>query len=124
MRPTIDLVLNSKRHGQIRSVYALWANLGNTERRFAQLLQRLDDLRASARYLRGRRPLSETEANECASLLAEMRAHVGGRVDGTDLPEAFFVYATREINAGTLITRGDFSLKRPSPPSTSAPAGN
>jgi hypothetical protein len=64
-RPTVDLVLNRKTgHGWIRSVYATWANLGNSDARYPKLLQRLENLRDSARYLRGGEALDLREAEE------------------------------------------------------------
>lgn len=113
-RPTIDLVLNSKgRHGWIRGVYASWANLGNTDGRYPKLLQRLEDLRAPARYLRGGAELDVGEAKEIAVTLREMRTHVQGRVDGTALPEQFFLFAARDIEGGTIVSADDFSLWPP-----------
>jgi hypothetical protein len=113
-RPTVDLVLNRKTgHGWIRSVYATWANLGNSDARYPKLLQRLENLRYSARYLRGGEALNLREAEEVAEALREMRAHVQGRADGTMLPEQFFVYATRDLKGGMVVRRDDFALWPP-----------
>lgn len=109
-RPTIDLVLNSKSHSAIRSSYSLWAHLGNTDMRYSQLLHRLNDVRDPARYLRGDEDLTEGEAEATLELLGDMREHVQGRVAGSASDhDRFFVYATRELKAGQLVTEGDFS---------------
>lgn len=92
-RPTIDIVLNSKSHGAIRSSYSLWANLGNTDIRYSKILHRLDDLRDPARYLRGDKNLTQEEAEVTLELLGEMRKHVQRRVDGSASDhDRFFVY--------------------------------
>jgi hypothetical protein len=55
-RPTVELALNSKTHGAVSGPYHQWANLGNTDVRFARMLSRLLTLRGAGRYLRA--PLS------------------------------------------------------------------
>ena len=48
-------IRDTKQHRVRRGVYNAWAASGNTEQRFADLLNTLQDLRAPARYLE--RPL-------------------------------------------------------------------
>lgn len=113
-RPTVERVLNSRKHGGVARPYHLWANLGNTDARFAQLLKRLSAMRGPARYLDTELELSAREAGEIVDLLEAMEQHVTGVVDGTlegEAPQSFNVYATREIRAGQLVGSEDFTLK-------------
>jgi hypothetical protein len=117
-RPTVELVLNSKRHAAVSTNYHLWARLGNTEARFAKLLSRLSDLRGSARYLDGRNLLTQAEAKEGLETLEAMEQHVADIVDGVTRDEntpVMTVYATRPIRAGELVGAGDYSLRPPKP---------
>lgn len=117
-RPTVELVLNSKRHTAVSTNYHLWARLGNTEARFAKLLSRLTDLRGSARYLEARFDLQQAEAEEALAALAAMEQHVADVVNGVTREEdrpVMTVYATRPIRAGELVGAGDYSVRPPKP---------
>lgn len=114
-RPTIDLVLDSRKHEAVRSNYHLWAHLGNTDDRFAKLLTRLWELRGAARYLDDERQLSKGEAQKTVMALEAMHAHVSAVVTGQPRGEGpgFSVYATRPIRGGELVREGDFSVRPP-----------
>lgn len=115
-RPTVDLVLNSKRHGSVATPYHAWAKLGNTEGRFAALLKTLTDLRGSARYLQRDLDIATNVAWEMMQTLDAMAAHVlevlGDEVGG-GAPSQFNVYATRDIDAGHLVTAADSTIYPP-----------
>jgi len=67
-------VLVARRHQAISAKYNLWSKLGNTERRFADLLNRLPDLRSSARYVRGDLGLTTDEATVMLAVAEDMLA--------------------------------------------------
>jgi uncharacterized protein (UPF0332 family) len=112
-QPTIEIVLNSRTHNAISTPYNLWANLGNTDKRYASLLGRLHERRSTARYLHRSNSLTSTEATETLELLTEMHAHVKACAEGSSARDSFTVYATRELRAGQLIMSGDFTLVPP-----------
>jgi uncharacterized protein (UPF0332 family) len=114
-RPTIEIVLNSRTHAAIATPYNLWANLGNTDKRYARLLDRLHARRSTARYLQGVQPLTHSEAKEVLATLTDMHEHVKRRAQETPAEgdDRFNVYATRELRAGELVRSGDFTLKPP-----------
>lgn len=58
-------VYGAKTHRTPRNLYNQWANLGNTEQRFATLLNFLTELRNSARYGHSKFSLSPGKATEC-----------------------------------------------------------
>lgn len=66
-------ILESKRHPTIARRFNRWAGkLGNADPRFAQLLNHLDKIRGSARYLRAEYELSPQEAKEMEETAEEM----------------------------------------------------
>jgi hypothetical protein len=91
--------------------YNQWAKLENTDPRFAGLLNRLGELRASARYLRADFELDAAEATEILALLGAMRNHVEEvrpkRTLGDHPPRGYHVVATRDLRAGELILETD-----------------
>jgi uncharacterized protein (UPF0332 family) len=115
-RPTVELVLNSKKHAGVASAYHQWADLENTDRRFARLLGQLGNHRSAARY--GARPLAIdlVSAAEIRSLLLEMRNYVRRQVEsnpGAGEPNVFYAYAAREMRAGEVVGTDDFTIIRP-----------
>jgi hypothetical protein len=115
-RPTVDLVLNSRSHDAIARPYHAWAKLGNTDVRFAKLLGRLAERRSAARYLDRDLDVDESDAEQIAGLLGEMREHAEARVNGGGgraEPDVIYAYATRELRAGELVLGGDLSVMPP-----------
>lgn len=115
-RPTVDLVLQSRSHGAVTSNYDAWAKLGNSDLRFAKLLNRLADLRPAARYRQRPFVFDLTRGQELLADLDAMLEHVRiGVVSGVSDAEGnvFYMYATREILAGELVGVGDFTLLAP-----------
>lgn len=75
--PLPDRVLrDAKSHRTVHSRYNHWARSGNTEQRFADLLNELGQMRASARYQRGDFELKRERAAEMLATLQDMLAHV------------------------------------------------
>ncbi len=109
--PTLDLVENVKSHRTVASTYNLWARLGNTEQRFADLLNRFGAARASIVYVSGP---AATYPDPATSLrdLDDMHAHVA-RIIAGDGPRSIRVVATRDIEAGLLVGPDDCSLYPP-----------
>ncbi|HEY5815759.1 MAG TPA: hypothetical protein VIS95_05405 [Solirubrobacterales bacterium] len=109
-----DKRVMTRKHMTVRSFYNQWAKLENTDLRFAGLLNRLGELRASARYLRADFELGNSEASEILSLLGEMRDHVEAvrvkRTLGNRVPRGYRVIATRDMRAGEMMTPGDAQL--------------
>lgn len=116
-RPTIEIVLNSRKHAAIATAYNLWANLENTDKRYARLLDRLHARRPAARYLQGTQPIRRSEAEEVIEVLTDMYEHVKDCTERTrvESDDRFNVYATRELRAGEIVRSGDVTLKPPRP---------
>jgi hypothetical protein len=115
-RPTVELVLNSHSHAGVSRPYNAWAKLRNSDPRFAKLLGRLAEMRPAARYLQRELPLDPAGATDLLHLLEEMHAHVQAAVadgSGRGEPNVFYVYAARELRAGEIVRRGDFTLTPP-----------
>jgi len=70
---------SAKTHGTVRSRYNRWAKFGNTEPRFAVLLNSLGELQEKAKYRRSRFSLTPAEAVEYMETLRDMRRHVERR---------------------------------------------
>jgi len=70
---------SAKTHGTVRSRYNLWARFGNTDPRFAALLNSLGDLQRKAKYRRSQFALTSSEAAEYLETLRKMRKHVDRR---------------------------------------------
>lgn len=107
---TLREVVDAKSHKTARTTYQTWAQLGNTEQRFARLLTRLDEARGAATYLRGSRPLDAAEAMQVLADLEDMEAWVAGVVHG-DGPRTISLVATRAIDAGELIGLEDAQIR-------------
>ena len=122
-RPTIEIVLNSRTHAAITTHYNLWANLGNTDKRYARLLDRLHARRSTARYMQGAQLLTHSEAEEVLATLTDMHEHVKRRAQEapSERDDRFNVYATRELRAGELVRSGDFTLAPPRSKSDESP---
>jgi hypothetical protein len=119
--PTIDDALVANSHGGVATPYSLWARLDNTEAGFVRLLYRLQELRPAGRYLNKQLALNDGEPDDLFKQLSEMEAHVRRVVDGQetvrgDGPHGFNVIAAREVRAGQLVTRDDYTLRPPKPP--------
>lgn len=108
--PTVDIALNARRHGSVGGPYNVWAHLANTEARFARLLNRLQGLRDPARYLVGDLSLDTDGARELLDELDAMREHVARAVAGDDHQRGYNVIATRDVRAGTLVKKSDYTL--------------
>ena len=65
--------IRGKRHGAVRAPFNLWGKLGNTDRGFPELLNRLAGLRPDARYLE--KPLAIGESDCCSFLARAQRLH-------------------------------------------------
>lgn len=123
--PTIEAALAASSHGAVATPYSLWARLDNTDPRFVRLLYRLQELRPAGRYLNKALALKDDEPESLLTLLAEMEAHVRRVVEGADTregPHGFNVIATRDIKAGQLVMRSDFTLRPPKTPKEPDPA--
>lgn len=70
--PRLD---SAKTHDSVRARYNLWARFGNTDLRFAALLNSLADWQRNAKYKRTKFSLSDVQAAECMKMLKAMRAH-------------------------------------------------
>lgn len=119
--PTVEVVLSSSSHNAVARPYHTWAKLGNTDVRFAKLLGRLTQLRVSARYRERDLGVDHAGVDEILELLEEMRSHVEAQLQEESHPDeanVFYVYATRAIQAGEIVRRGDFSIY----PLTNTPA--
>lgn len=65
-------VSSSKKHGTVHSRYNQWGNLGNTDARYPELLNKLSSLRGPSRYLQKDFQLSVEEANEMLQVAEDM----------------------------------------------------
>jgi HEPN domain-containing protein len=101
--PLPDPTLLTGRHGTIGSNYNLWARIGNTEQRFADLLNRLGELRGPGRYLRKALSLDASAARQMLATLDEMRVHAGAVVSDSSPRAGFSVYAHRVIRRGEVV---------------------
>lgn len=68
-----------KTHGTVRSRYNHWARFGNTEARFAELLNVLGDLQDKAKYKRSQFSLTSSKAAQHLETLHDMRSHAERR---------------------------------------------
>lgn len=99
-----DKALLRAGHGTIASSFNLWARLGNTEQRFADLLNELTEARAGARYLRSSFELSPERARELMEAVRDFVSHVRERlieeVGAETRPRGYNLIAHRELRAG------------------------
>lgn len=109
--PTIEPALVARRHGSVAGPYNLWAKLGNTDPRYAALLNQLGHMRSGARYLNGGFALKNAEAALMLPVLDEMAEHVRTAVEDVLSERSYQVIAARPMRAGALVKPGDFTLK-------------
>ncbi len=106
-------VYGAKTHRTPRNLYNQWANLGNTEQRFATLLNFLTELRNSARYGHSKFALSPGKATECMETIWDMRRHVEEvrpkRSLSAGLTRSFTVVAKRNLLGGQIVDTDDAS---------------
>jgi uncharacterized protein (UPF0332 family) len=70
-----EKLLKAKTHGAVAGRFNRWAQLGNTEPRYAKLRNKLEELRAAGPYLRGEFGLDGAQAQEMLATLKAMRSH-------------------------------------------------
>jgi hypothetical protein len=70
---TVSL-MTSKKHNYVLSKYNAYSKQGNTERRFAQLLNNLANLRNAARYPNGSFSVTQQQAEQMLEVAEEMFA--------------------------------------------------
>jgi hypothetical protein len=113
-QPTVELVLNRASHKAVSRAYNAWSALGNTERRFAQLLDRLHELRSAGRYLDRELTIDSWTVAAILSTLDDMHEHVRASVSGqtADAPEeaAQTFIARRSLQAGELVISDDVTI--------------
>ncbi len=110
---TTDEVIGARKHTQVASAYQLWARLGNTDKVFARLLNRLSAARRSATYLDKPFDWSESEAKAALFDLRRFQRHVEKIAREGERPDKINVISTRAIEAGTLVARNDAVLRPP-----------
>lgn len=100
----------ARTHKTLKSLYNQWANIGNTEPRFARLLNRLLELRANARHLAGPLDLSSQEVSNLLVEVGDLRSRVEGLV-GEDDPDPasppqkqLMAVASQPLKAGQIVT--------------------
>lgn len=108
--PSAELVATARTHQTVRSTYALWAKLGNTDPRFAKLLDTLEDRRSAATYVRGVFHATPVDAEGDLAVLREMLDWVTAVREGRG-PEVIHLVAHREIEAGRLVGVDDLGLR-------------
>lgn len=100
----------SRKHPHVQSVYDLWLRLGNTDPRFPSLLRELSDLRGSATYVNKPFSLDEAAAAEQLRTLRDLAEHARSVVRSTK-GRAINLIATRSIDAGTLVSNTDVTIR-------------
>jgi hypothetical protein len=105
-------VADSKSHGRLRGTYQLWARLGNTEQRFARLLNELDRRRPALTYCLGDDARDASVAREQQAELRDLADWVQ-RVVAGDGPREIRLYATQDISAGQLVSRDATNIRPP-----------
>jgi uncharacterized protein (UPF0332 family) len=111
--PTIELAQNVNSHRALSVAYNLWTGrLGNSDRRFADALNRLAKLRRQARYLTTELAGDKEEAAELLAVLDDMEQHVTHLAEApmSELPDGFTVMATRELKAGELVSAEEMTI--------------
>jgi hypothetical protein len=101
--PLPDSTLLTGGHGTIGSNYNLWARIGNTEQRFANLLNRLGELRGPGRYLRKDLSLAPAAARKMLATLDDMRAHADAVTSDSSSRAGFSFYAHRDLRRGEVV---------------------
>lgn len=108
-------VAKGRTHRTTKGLYNQWAKLGNTERRFAELLNRLGDLREPARYLQTEFSLDPATAARHMATLHDMRRHVESVRPKRALettPTAYRTVTARDVRGGEVIGPDDMILFR------------
>jgi HEPN domain-containing protein len=67
-----EKIVKGKGHGLISSKYNWWGKMGNTDPRYVKLLNRLSNLRSTARYLQGDYSLDNYEGKEMLDTAEDM----------------------------------------------------
>ena len=101
--PLPDPMLLTGRHGAIAGSYNLWARIGNTHQRFADLLNRLGELRGPSRYLRNHLSIDPVAARQMLATLDEMRVHVVAVTSEDSARAAVSAYAHRALRRGEVV---------------------
>lgn len=116
--PAIDFAYKARSHDGLSMAYNLWGNLGNTDPRFVDALNRLRRLRSKARYLQGGQLPEESQVEEILETLAAMEQQASHLVEAPlhELPKKYTVVATRELKAGELIGPDASTLFPPKKP--------
>jgi hypothetical protein len=100
----------SRKHLHVQSVYDLWLRLGNTDARFPALLRELRDLRSSATYVGKPFNLDRQVASEQLRTLRDLAEHARAIVRSTK-GRTINLIATRPIDAGTLVSNVDVTIR-------------
>lgn len=108
----IPEVTDSKSHARLRGTYQLWARLGNTEQRFARLLNELDQQRPSMTYCVGGMARDVSVAREQQVVLRDLANWVQKVVAGGGR-QVIHLYATEDVTAGQMVSRDTTSLRPP-----------
>ncbi len=75
-----QMMLTGKSHGIVHCRYNQWGHLGNTDRRYTALLNKLASLRGSSRYLQKDFQLTVDQAKGMLEVAEEMFADCTRRV--------------------------------------------
>lgn len=112
--PVASDIATAKSHPTIRSIYQLWARLGNTDVRYATLLTQLNDRRTANTYLRGQAEgEAVAEATKVLERLREMRVWVRDVALDDGGPKVIRMYAVGEVAAGQLVGTQDMAVRPP-----------
>lgn len=69
-----EVLLTANKHGAVSSRYNQWGNLGNTDKQYTQLLNKLSNIRSSSRYLQREFNLTDKEAKNMIEIAENMYA--------------------------------------------------
>ncbi len=116
-------LINKMRHGTVRSYFRAWTRLENADAAFSDLLNQLDDLRGTARYLRGPFTLQQQQAEEMSAVLAQFAEHVAAvapprSIKDPVVPRALNLIAQQDLRAGQAVPvpkRGGLESLTPTP---------
>jgi hypothetical protein len=109
---SVPEIVDSKSHGRLRGTYQLWAYLGNTEQRFAQLMNELDQQRPNLTYCVGADARDESAAQEQQVVLKDLAEWVQ-RVVAGEGQRVIHLYATEDLSAGQMVSRDTTSIRPP-----------
>ncbi len=105
-------IADSRTHGRLRGTYQLWAHLGNTDPKFARLLDDLDKCRAAFTYARGEDARQADVARIQHGVLLDMIKWVRQVASGHGR-KVISLYATDNVRAGQLVSRDNTGLRPP-----------